>query len=254
MEPFAWAPPALRAVYAPQLRFSGTSIMGVSAATGKFASHVDTWDAIERQAFLSPEGVAELLAQLGRLDSLPLGVAGPGHALLRRYGKGVEVRRYDAFKVDDVLQLPPGHLASASGGPDHAYGPEWRILFLPGGRTCTATPLSGGGKLALAAGDEVPGGCYAVAPLGQRTDGASVSTAAARLLEALQAHAARGPAGETLQGLLKESPEPVLVVAYCGAELPPLSPKRTELWLRLPPAAAALILEPVENESTRVGG
>ena len=48
----------------PQILFTGTSIMGVNPETGKFNSHIDTWDSVEDQEFLSPEAVKDLISQL----------------------------------------------------------------------------------------------------------------------------------------------------------------------------------------------
>jgi hypothetical protein len=49
-----WFP--LKSLWMPKLLFTGTSIMGVNPDTGRFNSHVDTWDSIQDQKFLSIEG------------------------------------------------------------------------------------------------------------------------------------------------------------------------------------------------------
>jgi hypothetical protein len=57
-----WVPFA--AFWTPEFVFTGTSIMGISPSTGKFISHVDTWDSIQNQEFLSADAVKDLIAQI----------------------------------------------------------------------------------------------------------------------------------------------------------------------------------------------
>jgi hypothetical protein len=57
-----WVPFA--AFWTPEFVFTGTSIMGISPSSGKFVSHVDTWDSIQNQEFLSADAVKDLIAQI----------------------------------------------------------------------------------------------------------------------------------------------------------------------------------------------
>lgn len=86
--PFAWR---------PKLTFTGTSIMGVDARTKKVKTHVDTWDSIENQKYLSPEGVAEVMKQIFDFSQTP-DLDTPGYTVLKKF-RDYEVRRYDSYLV-----------------------------------------------------------------------------------------------------------------------------------------------------------
>jgi hypothetical protein len=49
--------------WAPQLLFTGVSILNVSATSGKLCSHVDKWDSLQNNDYLSLEAVADLIKQ-----------------------------------------------------------------------------------------------------------------------------------------------------------------------------------------------
>jgi hypothetical protein len=53
----------LGALWAPRLLFTGVSILEVSPASGKLCSHVDLWDSLADNNYLSLEAVADLVKQ-----------------------------------------------------------------------------------------------------------------------------------------------------------------------------------------------
>jgi hypothetical protein len=48
----------------PQLIFTGTSLMTVNEETGKFCRHIDYWDSVQNNEYLSFEAIADLFKQL----------------------------------------------------------------------------------------------------------------------------------------------------------------------------------------------
>lgn len=58
---------------------------------GRFNSHVDTWDAVKNQKYLSLEAVRHLLGQLATLSKAPK-LDTPGYTVLKK-PSGYEVRR-----------------------------------------------------------------------------------------------------------------------------------------------------------------
>ena len=86
--PFAWR---------PRLTFTGTSIMGVDPESKRVRTHVDTWDSIENQRHLSPEGVAEVLKQIFDFTQTPE-LDTPGYVVLKKR-RDYEVRRYEPYLV-----------------------------------------------------------------------------------------------------------------------------------------------------------
>ena len=94
----------------PPLVFTGTSVMGVDPDNGKFLSHVDTWDSIEDQKYLSVEGLQDLLRQLQ--PSLTPDLETPGYEVLSRR-KDYEVRRYEEYAV---AETPVRSSAGAAAG------------------------------------------------------------------------------------------------------------------------------------------
>ena len=86
--PFAWR---------PRLTFTGTSIMGVDPESKRVRTHVDTWDSIENQRHLSPEGVAEVLKQIFDFTQTPE-LDTPGYVVLKKQ-RDYEVRRYEPYLV-----------------------------------------------------------------------------------------------------------------------------------------------------------
>ncbi|KAL0027314.1 hypothetical protein WJX77_012126 [Trebouxia sp. C0004] len=90
----------LRRWWDPQLLFTGTSIMGVNPSTGRFNSHVDTWDAVNNQKYLSLEAVRHLLGQLLTFSQAPK-LDTPSYTVLKK-PSGYEVREYSDFVVAET--------------------------------------------------------------------------------------------------------------------------------------------------------
>lgn len=80
----------------PELVFTGTSVMGVNPETGKFCSHVDFWDSIEKNDYFSLEGLLEVLKQL-RFYKTP-DLETPKYQILKRTAN-YEIRKYTPFIV-----------------------------------------------------------------------------------------------------------------------------------------------------------
>ncbi|XP_004513575.1 uncharacterized protein [Cicer arietinum] len=80
----------------PELVFTGTSVMGVNPENGKFCSHVDFWDSIEKNDYFSFEGLLELFKQL-RIYKTPE-LESPKYQILKKTAN-YEVRQYDPFVV-----------------------------------------------------------------------------------------------------------------------------------------------------------
>ncbi|KAK4746742.1 hypothetical protein SAY87_025779 [Trapa incisa] len=80
----------------PELIFTGTSVMGINPATGKFCSHVDYWDSIQNNEYFSLEGLLDVFKQL-RIYKTPY-LETPKYQILKRTSN-YEVRRYEPFIV-----------------------------------------------------------------------------------------------------------------------------------------------------------
>ncbi|OIV97197.1 hypothetical protein TanjilG_28948 [Lupinus angustifolius] len=52
----------------PALVFTGISVMGVNPENGKFCSHVDFWDSIQKNDYFSLEGLLEVIKQVRQYD------------------------------------------------------------------------------------------------------------------------------------------------------------------------------------------
>lgn len=92
--------PSFPFVWRPTLTFTGTSIMGIDPETKRVKTHVDTWDSIENQRHLSPEGVAEVLKQIFDFTQTP-SLDTPGYVVLKKR-RDYEVRRYDKYLVAET--------------------------------------------------------------------------------------------------------------------------------------------------------
>lgn len=102
----------LAALWAPRLVFTGTSELSVSPE-GLFTQHVDYWDSVDDNRYLSLEAVGDLFAQLASLQRTPE-LESPAYTpLLRR--RQYEVRRYAAC-AEIVRALPPGTGPAGDGG------------------------------------------------------------------------------------------------------------------------------------------
>ena len=202
---------------APALAFTGTSVMGFDAQ-GRVASHDDTWDAIEDQAYFSTEGAAHVAAQVGDLRRAP-DIWSPPYQLVRKQKGGLEVRAYEGFSVME------GRLVGGGGGGDARVALFRALAGMLGstGASMTTPVLSkpaegavsleeaGDGpgakamrfalsppdaarvRAALASGSarppkgveievmEIPGGTYAALPLAGRAPAAAAAELRARL-------------------------------------------------------------------------
>jgi hypothetical protein len=238
---------AVQGLWRPRLAFTGTSTMSVNPATGRFCRHVDTWDAIRDQGFLSLEGVAHMFSQVAALNPPPAGLEQPPAALLLKR-KGYEVRRYAPFAV-----------AEAPGGDSEAFGALAGYLFganAAGERMemtapvfsapAAAEPGGGGGQRmqfflgggAAAAGApaprdarvrvrEAPGGVFAVAAFSGFALAGEVERRAAELRAALARDGLRARPGFSLARYNAPlTPGPLrrneVLVELEGFELPPL--------------------------------
>ena len=71
----------------------------------KCVKHVDTWDSIENQTYLSPEAVQEVLKQVFNFTKTPENLKTPKYVTLRRY-RDFEVREIrDIFRRRDEREL-----------------------------------------------------------------------------------------------------------------------------------------------------
>lgn len=98
----------------PELVFTGTSIMGVNPANGKFNSHVDFWDSIEKNDYFSLEGLKEVFKQLRYYKTPDLET--PKYQILKRTAN-YEVRKYARFIV---VETNGDKLAGSTGFNDVA--------------------------------------------------------------------------------------------------------------------------------------
>ncbi|KAK4746711.1 hypothetical protein SAY87_025748 [Trapa incisa] len=80
----------------PELILTGTSVMGINPATGKFCSHVDYWDSIQNNEYFSLEGLLDVFKQL-RIYKTPC-LETPKYQILKRTAN-YEVRRYEPFII-----------------------------------------------------------------------------------------------------------------------------------------------------------
>lgn len=80
----------------PELIFTGVSVMGINPTTGRFLSHVDYWDSIKNNEYLSLEGVRDVLKQLWYYKTPDLET--PKYSVLKRANL-YEVRKYEPFIV-----------------------------------------------------------------------------------------------------------------------------------------------------------
>ncbi|XP_058767648.1 uncharacterized protein LOC131641359 [Vicia villosa] len=80
----------------PELVFTGTSLMGVNPQNGKFCSHLDFWDSLNKNDYFSLEGLWDVFRQL-RIYKTPE-LESPKYQILKRT-RNYEVRQYDPFVV-----------------------------------------------------------------------------------------------------------------------------------------------------------
>jgi hypothetical protein len=89
----------------PSLVLTGASVYRVNTATGQITDHVDTWDALSDNSYLSLEGLALVLRSLTSVQLTP-SLETPRYTVLRRTGD-YEVRRYEPYVVAEV-DMPAG--------------------------------------------------------------------------------------------------------------------------------------------------
>lgn len=95
----------------PKAVFTGRSKYKVDPRSGLITRHVDTWDAVQDNAFPSIEGLALVLRQA--LDfTLTPDLETPRYSVLKA-ARDYELRRYDQFVVAEV---PMGDNATPAGG------------------------------------------------------------------------------------------------------------------------------------------
>jgi len=86
-----------RKFWDPKLTFTGLSVYTMDEASRKIVRHVDYWDAIENQKYLSLEAVGHLISQLTDVTRTPE-LEGPRYTVLKKMGR-YEVRRYKPYLV-----------------------------------------------------------------------------------------------------------------------------------------------------------
>nr|AFK48684.1 unknown [Lotus japonicus] len=84
----------------PELVFTGTSVMGINPENGKFCSHVDFWDSIQKNEYFSFEGLLDMIKQL-RIYKTPE-LESPKYQILKRTAN-YEVRQYNPFIVVETI-------------------------------------------------------------------------------------------------------------------------------------------------------
>lgn len=102
-------------VWDPTLTFTGTSIMSVNPSTGRFNRHIDTWDAVKDQKYLSFEAVGHLMKQLGDVKKAPPNLASPEYTVLKKK-KDYEIRKYDAFPIIETTMKGDGQAFNSLAG------------------------------------------------------------------------------------------------------------------------------------------
>jgi len=117
----------LSALWAPQLCFTGVSVLAVNPATRRFSSHVDYWDSLpaDRQGYLSSSAVADLFAQVASLQRTPAELESPSYDVLQRRAD-YELRRYDSYLVAQA-DMPSARGAAGDGAG--GFGTLARYIF-----------------------------------------------------------------------------------------------------------------------------
>ncbi|MED6115908.1 hypothetical protein PIB30_095164 [Stylosanthes scabra] len=87
-------------LWKPELVFTGTSVMGINPENGKFCSHVDYWDSIEKNDYFSLEGLLDVVRQL-RIYKTP-DLETPKYQILKRTAN-YEVRQYNPFIIVETM-------------------------------------------------------------------------------------------------------------------------------------------------------
>ncbi|EFJ39895.1 hypothetical protein VOLCADRAFT_84753 [Volvox carteri f. nagariensis] len=110
MEMVMWLLP-----WRPNLTFTGRTVYKVDPRTGIVLSHTDYWDALQRNAFLSLEGVQHTLQMFIQQQlQLTPGIETPKYVVLKKL-KEYEIRRYEPYLVAEAPTGPGSGPASGSG-------------------------------------------------------------------------------------------------------------------------------------------
>ena len=104
-----FVPPPARKFWEPRLSFTGTSVMQINPKTGKFISHIDTWDALDpdQQSFFSPPAFINVMEQVFDFKQIPQGLESPNYMLLWKKAT-YEVRKYDSMTVAEAPMTSGG--------------------------------------------------------------------------------------------------------------------------------------------------
>ncbi|CAG9465527.1 unnamed protein product [Pedinophyceae sp. YPF-701] len=185
----------------PSMEFTGESFMTVDPEEWKFNRHIDIWDSIQQQEYLSKEAFQDLVAQLGTFFKVP-DLETPQYMLLRR-AADYEVRRYEPYSVAEYAPATADRRGSFQSLARYIFGgnargekmamttpvftePAGRMQFVMGstywGRSAELPPPLDG---AVATRD-VPGGVYAVRRFSGRSDPDLVRVQHGQLRAAIQ--------------------------------------------------------------------
>ncbi|PNH10002.1 hypothetical protein TSOC_003319 [Tetrabaena socialis] len=125
MEMLFWLLP-----WRPNLVFTGRTVYKVDPSSGLILSHTDYWDALQRNAFLSLEGVQHVLRMFMQVQVTP-SIESPKYVVLKRF-KDYEIRKYEPYLV---AETPMG----AGAGPASGSGFSELARYLFGGNEQAAS-------------------------------------------------------------------------------------------------------------------
>ncbi|GIM11583.1 hypothetical protein Vretimale_15069 [Volvox reticuliferus] len=113
MEMILWLMP-----WRPNITITGRTVYKVDPRTGIVLSHTDYWDALQRNAFLSLEGVLHVLRMFLQVQLTPA-IETPKYLVLKKF-KEYEIRRYEPYLVAEAPMGTGSGPASGSGFSDLA--------------------------------------------------------------------------------------------------------------------------------------
>ncbi|GLI71638.1 hypothetical protein VaNZ11_016912 [Volvox africanus] len=113
MEMVFWLMP-----WRPNITITGRTVYKVDPRTGIVLSHTDYWDALQRNAFLSLEGVLHVLRMFLQVQLTPA-IETPKYLVLKKF-KEYEIRRYEPYLVAEAPMGAGSGPASGSGFSDLA--------------------------------------------------------------------------------------------------------------------------------------
>ncbi|MEW5320412.1 MAG: hypothetical protein WDW38_011487 [Sanguina aurantia] len=102
----------------PELTVTGRTVYQVDPTNGFILRHTDLWDALQRNSFLSLEGLTFVLKQFLSLQLTPA-LATPEYKVLKKL-KEYEIRRYQPYIVAETPMAPGSGPASGAGFTDLA--------------------------------------------------------------------------------------------------------------------------------------